>query len=52
MGKIVLILWIQGAGFHLGYTDSWTDCQGAVDALERLGVETSCHLNPEGEPDG
>lgn len=41
---IVLVLWISGVGFHLGEADTWEDCDAAMSALDKLQIETSCHL--------
>lgn len=41
---IVLVLWLSGVGFQLGQADSWEDCEAAMSALDKLNLETSCHL--------
>ncbi len=41
---IVLVLWLSGVGFQLGQADSWEDCDVAMSALDKLNLETSCHL--------
>jgi hypothetical protein len=42
---IIIVLWISGAGYRLGEAESWKDCEDAMIALEKLNVETSCHLH-------
>jgi predicted phosphatase len=41
---IVLLIWVNGAGYNLAEADSWNDCQEAMTALDKLNLETTCHL--------
>ena len=47
---IALIIWIGGFGYAYDVRPSWDECQAAMTALNKVGIESSCHIIDEGEP--